>query len=192
MSLSYLRVDGHKQAVTHIREPGDSNRCTPYKGNLTNTPHASHAWSAYGLDHMYLTRFMHSNLSLATNSVGQSHYSWETRLPTTFPTRWLTDPYVWTQFPLNQRRSGESQASVDGMLLGLMSPYLWYAIKMFNTCSWGPTHRSLTDTDGGYSFWGAGFPHHTLRPSQPMVCHFPPKGLVWSQVNHPQPKPLVK
>jgi hypothetical protein len=34
---------------------------------------------------------------------------------------------------------------------------------MFNTCSWGPTERSLTDTGGGYNLEGAGLPHtHSL------------------------------
>jgi hypothetical protein len=37
----------------------------------------------------------------------------------------------------------------------------------------GPTHRSLTDTGGGYNHRGAGLPHTTLRPSQPAVSTFP-------------------
>jgi hypothetical protein len=36
----------------------------------------------------------------------------------------------------------------------------------------GPTHQSLTDTGGGYNLGGAGFPHHTPRPSQPAVSTF--------------------
>jgi hypothetical protein len=42
----------------------------------------------------------------------------------------------------------------------------------FNTCSRGPTHRSLTDTGGCYSLGGADFPHTTPRPSQPAVSTF--------------------
>jgi hypothetical protein len=68
------------------------------------------------------------------------------------------------------------------MLLGLLDPYHQYAISMFNTCSQGPTHRSLTDTGGGYNLGGVGSPHHTLQPSQPAVLRFPPKGLARSQV----------
>jgi hypothetical protein len=49
-------------------------------------------------------------------------------------------------------------------------------IGTFNTCLRGPTHRSLTDTSGGYNLRGAGFAHHTPRPSRPMVLRFPPKG----------------
>jgi hypothetical protein len=56
---------------------------------------------------------------------------------------------------------------------------------MFNTYSQGPTHRSLIDTGGAYKLEGADLPHHTPRPSQPMVIDFPPKGLTRSQVIHP-------
>jgi hypothetical protein len=47
-----------------------------------------------------------------------------------------------------------------------------HAIGTFNTCSQRPTHRSLTDTCGGYNFEGADFSHHTLCHSQPMVSTF--------------------
>jgi hypothetical protein len=43
---------------------------------------------------------------------------------------------------------------------------------MFNTCSRRPTHRSLTDTDGGYNLEGAIFLHITHRLSQPVVSSF--------------------
>jgi hypothetical protein len=49
-------------------------------------------------------------------------------------------------------------------------------IDTFNIYSRWLTHRSLTDTGGGYNLEGAGFPHTTLRPSQPMVLPFPSKG----------------
>jgi hypothetical protein len=78
-----------------------------------------------------------------------------------------------------------SQAPIDGRLLGLLGPYHQHAIRIFNTCSWGLTHRSLTDIGGGYNLKGASLPYHTPRPSQPMVLHFPPKGSTWSQVIHP-------
>jgi hypothetical protein len=50
------------------------------------------------LDHTYLAWFVHSNLSLADNNVGQSHHSRERGLPTISPARRLTDPWVPTQF----------------------------------------------------------------------------------------------
>jgi hypothetical protein len=37
------------------------------------------------LDHMYLTQSTHSNLSLANDSAGQSHYSQEKRIPIYIP-----------------------------------------------------------------------------------------------------------
>jgi hypothetical protein len=54
----------------------------------------------------------------------------------------------------------------------LTGPIYHHAISMFNTCSWGPTHRSLTNTGGGYNVGGTDFPHHTSRPSQPAVSAF--------------------
>jgi hypothetical protein len=46
---------------------------------------------------------------------------------------------------------GVKPPSVDDRLLGLPVPYHRHAIGTFNTCSRGPTHRSLTDTGGGYN-----------------------------------------
>jgi hypothetical protein len=54
--------------------------------------------------------------------------------------------------------SNESQTSVDGRLLGLPDSYHRHAISTFNTCSRGPSHRSLTDTGRGYNLVGAGLP----------------------------------
>jgi hypothetical protein len=51
-----------------------------------------------------------------------------------------------------------SQTFVDNRLLGLLGPYHRHAIDTCNTCSRGPTHRSLTDTGGGYNLVGAGLP----------------------------------
>jgi hypothetical protein len=68
---------------------------------------------------------------------------------------------------------GLSQAPMDGPLLGLPGPYHQHAIGTFNTCSWALTHRSLIDTGVDYNLEGAGFPHTTLWPSQPVVFPFP-------------------
>jgi hypothetical protein len=73
---------------------------------------------------------------------------------------------------------GLSQVFIDGELLGLLDPYYQHVIGTFNTCSRGPTHRSLTDTGGGYNLEGVSLPHYTLRPSQP-------KGPTRTQVIHP-------
>jgi hypothetical protein len=56
---------------------------------------------------------------------------------------------------------------------------------MFNTCSRGRIHRSLTNIGKGYNLVGISFPHTTLRPSQLMVSYFylrAPPGLYFNQV----------
>jgi hypothetical protein len=86
---------------------------------------------------------------------------------------------------------GISQAPVGDQLLGLPGPYHRHAIGMFNTCSRGPTHRSLTDTGGGYNLGGADLPHTTPRPSQPAISTFhlrAPLGLQFNQVPSTKPK----
>jgi hypothetical protein len=87
---------------------------------------------------------------------------------------------------------GKRQVSVDNRLLGVPGPYLWHVIGTFNTCSRGATYRSLTDTCGGYNLGGGDFPHHTPRPSQPMILNFLPNGPAWYQVIQSQHKPQVK
>jgi hypothetical protein len=71
------------------------------------------------------------------------------------------------------------------MLLGLPGPYHRHAIGTFNTCSWAPTERPLTDTGGGYNLEGASLPH-THSPTFPTSCPlFPlvaPPGLQFNQV----------
>jgi hypothetical protein len=79
-------------------------------------------------------------------------------------------------------RGREVSAKWCHSYINLLGPYHQHVIGTFNTCSWGPTHRSLTDTGGGYSLQGVGFPHATPRPSQPMVLPFPPKGPTRSQI----------
>jgi hypothetical protein len=58
---------------------------------------------------------------------------------------------------------------------------------MFNTCSRGPTHRSLTDTGGGYNLEGVDFSHTTPRSSQPVVSTFHLRALPSLHLNHIPP-----
>jgi hypothetical protein len=72
-------------------------------------------------------------------------------------------------------------------LLSLLGPYHQHAINTFNTCSWVPTTRSLTDTDRGYNLGGADFPHHSPHPSQLTALRFPlmaPSGLQLIQLTN--------
>jgi hypothetical protein len=60
-------------------------------------------------------------------------------------------------------------------------------IGTFNTCLWGPTERSLTDTGGGYNLEGACLPH-THSPTFPTSCLpfrlVAPPGLQFNQFPH--------
>jgi hypothetical protein len=127
------------------------------------------------------------NLSRVINRVRQSHCSREKGLPTQSTARRLTDPWVCTQFlsRAKQWSSGESHISINSRLLGLLDPYHRHAIGMFNTCSQGLTHRSLTDTGGGYNLGGAGFPCTHFRTFPTSCLLFPlvaPPGLHFNQV----------
>jgi hypothetical protein len=51
--------------------------------------------------------------------------------------------------------------------IDLLSPYLQHVISTFNTCSWEPTHHSLTDIGGCYNLGGASFPHHSTCLNAP-------------------------
>jgi hypothetical protein len=103
-------------------------------------------------------------------------------------------PLVTSFFlPHDSLRVGERGfGQVVTQLYQLTRPRYQHTIGTFNTSSRRPTHWSLIDTDEGYNLEGAGFPHHTFRPSQPMVLHFPPKGLTQSQVIQHQHKPIVR
>jgi hypothetical protein len=102
-------------------------------------------------------------------------------------------PWVTSFFlPHNSLGVGERGFSQVVIKLHQLTRLIYqHAIGTFNTCSRGLTHRFLTDTSGGYNLGGAGFPYHTLWPSQPTVLHFPPKGPAQSQVIQHQYKPLV-
>jgi hypothetical protein len=86
---------------------------------------------------------------------------------------------------------GVSQAPVGDQLLGLPGRYHRHVIGTFNTCSWGPTNRSLTDTGRGYKLGGADLPH-THTSTFPTSClPFPlvaPPGLHFNQVLTTKPK----
>jgi hypothetical protein len=127
------------------------------------------------------------------NRFEQIHCTREEGLPTQSTARRSSDLRVRTQllFHNNQRVVGKSQAPVDNRLLGLPDPYHRHAIGTFNTCSRGPTERSLIDTGGGYQIGGAGLPH-THFPTFPTSCpHFSlmaPPGLHFNQVPAIKPK----
>jgi hypothetical protein len=145
---------------------GDSNWCTPRRGK----PDQYNMYAFHTSPRTPNVRFLRvvlvrGNLSQVINRVGQGHCFWEKGLPTQYTARWLIDPWVHTQFlfQVNQWSSGESQTSINSRQLGLPGSYHRHAIGTFNTCSRGPTHRSLTNTGGDYNLGYAGFSHtHSL------------------------------
>jgi hypothetical protein len=171
--ISYVKIVTNKRLLIS-ESRGDSNRCVPCRGK----PDQYDTYASHTSPRMLSARFprvvpVRGNLSWVVDRVGQSHCSWEKGLLTQSTARQLIDPWAHTQFlsRANQWSSGESQTSVD-MLLGLSGPYHRHAIGMLNTCSWALTHRSLTDTGGGYNFGGVDFLHTTPRPSQPVLPTF--------------------
>jgi hypothetical protein len=147
---------------------GDLNQYTPYRGKPDQ--HATHflrlvcIWSTI----IHISRGPHiATFRTVVNRFEQIHCTRAEGLPTQSTAHRLTDPRIHTQLLSHNSpwSSGENQASVDIRLLGLPDPYHRYTIGTFNTCSRGATHRSLTDTGGGYNLGGVDLPHTTLQPS---------------------------
>jgi hypothetical protein len=144
-------------------------------------------------DHMYLTQSTYSNISHSRQQIWTDPLLLRRRAPniTLSPTEWSTGPYP-TSLPNQPLKQWEKAK------LLLTSDYYAYwahkyqhAIDMFNTCSRGPTHRSLTDSGEGYSLEGAGFPCTTPWPSQPAVFTFHLRaspGLQFNQVLSTKPE----
>jgi hypothetical protein len=89
------------------------------------------------------------------------------------PTDQFVGPYL-VSLPLTTIEAVEKAKQLLTInYIGVLDPYPQHVISTFNICSWGPTHRFLTDTDGDYNLGGVGFPHHSLRPSQPTVLRLP-------------------
>jgi hypothetical protein len=72
--------------------------------------------------------------------------------------------------------SNESQTYVDNKLYRFTRRITPACNRYIQYLLTGPTHRSLTNTGGGYNLGGASLPHHTTRPSQLTILRFPPKG----------------
>jgi hypothetical protein len=151
----------------------DSNRCTPCRGkpeqHATRPPRLICVWSQT----IHLTWFTYDNISLVPTKSKQT--------PT--PLRSLnnqrqTDPAVVLggiilppmRHPWN--RGKKFQPSGYTTTSSYWAHKHQHAIGTFNTCSRGPTHRSLINTDGGYNLGGVVLSHITPRPFQPVVFTF--------------------
>jgi hypothetical protein len=157
---------------------GDSNRCTPCRGNLIDMT-------------QMLIALVHIHHTYAF--CGQSPYVATIHTDPTELDRFATPEKNCSQLHLTQlsgprdppqflyEHNHWSSALKPNICwwtgyIDLLGSYHQHVISTFNTCSHRPTHRSLTDTGGGYNLRGADFPHHTPWPSRPMVLCSPPKG----------------
>jgi hypothetical protein len=81
------------------------------------------------------------------------------------PANWSVGPHPIPPPPHSHWSSrGKTKYLFPTSYIGLLGPYHQDMISMFNTCSWGPTHRSLTETGGRYNLGGASYPHPSPRP----------------------------
>jgi hypothetical protein len=105
------------------------------------------------LDHTYLTWSTYSNL------LWSCQQRWTDALLSRKSAPNSTSQFDWVAHRTHLSFSPNivieavrlSQASIDDRLLGLLGTYHQYTISTFNTCLRGSTHRSLTDTCGGYN-----------------------------------------
>jgi hypothetical protein len=141
----------------------DLNWCTPYRGT----------WSTYHIHPTLDPRI--ATFCVIVNRVGQILCSQETSASDATPgsaeyfvglAPFLSSTSQWS-------RRGNANHPLRTRYIGLLGPQFQHVISTFNTCSWELTHRSLTNTGGGYNLGGVGFSHHSPRPSQPTVLGFP-------------------
>jgi hypothetical protein len=139
----------------------DSNRCTPVGENRPTRHTLSPRMVQH---HTYLTWSTYSNPSWDVDRFGpipllpRKKMLWHNPQHAGWPIHGTVPSFSPES---TNKAGGVSQAPVGDQLLGLPDPYHRHTIGTFNTCSRGPTHRSLTDTGGGYNFGGVGLPHIT-------------------------------
>jgi hypothetical protein len=151
---------------------GDSNRCTPCRRKPDqHDTYASHAGPRTPSVRFLRVVPIRDNLSRVTDRVGRILLLLRKIAPdSTSQLGWVVHR---TRLSSSLKTAIEavdlSQAPVDGRLLGLPGPYHRHAIGTFNTCSWVPTSRSLTDTGGGYHIENLGI-------ATPLFPPFPSEG----------------
>jgi hypothetical protein len=166
---------------------GDSNRCTPFRRKTRCTQHVCFPCQFTYAPSMLPTGSWHTcqPFTLTQQSWTDSLLLRKSALDSTSQLDWVVHRTCLSFSPnIAIEAVRLSQASVEDRLHWWTHKHQ-QAIHMFNTCSRGPTHRSLTNTAGCYNLGGASLPQTTPWPSQPMVLHFPPKGPARYQVIHP-------
>jgi hypothetical protein len=151
----------------------DSNQCTPCRGkpdqHATRFSRSVRVWSMT----IHISRGPH----IAT------FHTTVNRFEQIYCTQLIFHNILWS--------SGEKSSFCWQPTTRLTGPYHRHAIGTFNTCSWGPTHQSLTEIGGGYNLGGVILPR-THSPTFPTSClHIPlgaPSGLHFDQVPVIKPK----
>jgi hypothetical protein len=167
---------------------GDSNQCTPcrekFDQHATRFPRSVCVWSTT----IRISRGPHiATFHTVVNRFEQIHCTREegSRHNPQHAGRLIHRSVPSFSPTIANRAMEKSQTSVDNWLLGLSGPCHRHAIGTFNTCSRGPTHRSLTDSGGGYNLGGAAL-SHTHSPTFSISClPFPllaSSGLQFNQV----------
>jgi hypothetical protein len=140
------------------------------------------------LDYSYLTWSTYSNLSQVVDRFGwiplllRNKDSWLQPQHTGWPI--CGSPPSFSP-PHSQWSSRLKPSFYRWQATRLTGPIYQYAIGTFNTYSWGISHRSLTDTGGGYNVGGTGFSHITPWPFQPAASTFRLRAPAWSLVINP-------
>jgi hypothetical protein len=174
--VNYYLMAGTNKRLLISESHGDLNRCTPCRGK----PDQHDTYTFHANPRTPSVRFLravpvHGNLLRVIDRVGQILLLPRKSVPDS------TSQPVWVAHGTHISFSpktvieavGLSQAPVDGRLLGLPGPYHQSAIGTFNTCSQVPTHRSLTDTNGGYHIENLRIAI-ALSPSFPSKCSTDP------------------
>jgi hypothetical protein len=155
MPLSYLRADGRKQAVTHIRESRRFESMYTLQGKpdqyATCIPRLVRVWSQIiRISHGHRIATFHESPTDLDGSYYFREKGIPDYIPSTPPDRSM-GPHPVSLLCSTKEEVGLSQAYIDSKLLSLPGSYHRHAIGTFNTCSWGLTHWSLTDTSEGYN-----------------------------------------
>jgi hypothetical protein len=128
MSLSYLRADGHKQTVTHIRETWWFESMYNLQGkpdqHVTRIPRSVRVWSQT----IRISRGQRiATFHESPTDLDGSHYSREKGIlnyTLNTPAGRSVGPHL-VSLPLSTKEVvGLSQASVDDKLIGLLGPYI--------------------------------------------------------------------
>jgi hypothetical protein len=175
IKISYVMTATNKRLLI-FESRGGSNWCTLYRGkpdqHETYASHASPRTSGVRFlwQSPYVATFHKSSTELDRVTAPKKKCSWHNPQHAGWPIHESVPSF--SPKPTNEAVE-KHKTSINNRLLGLLGPYHWHAIDTFNTCSWGPTERSLIDIGRSYNLRGVGLPR-THSPTFRISCpHFP-------------------